>query len=171
MRSSRSKEFKPIGAASSLKGLKEVFKQLGMEKDFHNVSRPLGGLHVYDDELNKMGSFWIRHPYGSHGRMCCRPDLINLLMSRIRAHKVHFDKCALTTTQDENDHDFLLVRLYLLFQLGRLLSRFLEVDNTSYKGTLLAGADGAYSSIRQNMYNELEKAGTSPKEDSKPMGY
>ncbi|KAG0283473.1 hypothetical protein BGZ98_006322, partial [Dissophora globulifera] len=36
---------------------------------------------------------------------------------------------------------------------------------------ILIGADGAYSAVRQCLYNELEAKGLLPKHDTTPMGY
>ncbi|KAG0195785.1 hypothetical protein BGX28_000636 [Mortierella sp. GBA30] len=156
----KTKELRPFGSAISLSGLKEVFEQLGMGKEFNDISKPFGGIHLYDEGVNKVGSFWSRHPgvdvkehYGAYGRIHCRPDIVNLLLSRIPIHKVHFNKRVLKTRQE--NHSVIITCQ----------------DNTSYHGTILVGADGAYSSIRQNMYKDLMEAGTLPKEDAKPLGY
>ncbi|KAG0195666.1 hypothetical protein BGX28_000902 [Mortierella sp. GBA30] len=58
----KTKELRPLGSAISLAGLKEVFEQLGMRKEFNDISKPFGGIHLNDEELNKVGSFWSRHP-------------------------------------------------------------------------------------------------------------
>ena len=67
--------------------------------------------------------------------------------------RIHLSKRILSTTQDE--HKVVITC----------------ADNTSYEGSILIGADGAYSSVRQNMYKELTKMGSLPKNDAKPLGY
>jgi len=44
-------------------------------------------------------------------------------------------------------------------------------NNETYVGSILIGADGAYSSVRQIMYKELAEAGVLPKADSEPLGH
>jgi 2-polyprenyl-6-methoxyphenol hydroxylase-like FAD-dependent oxidoreductase len=85
--------------------------------------------------------------------MISRPDLINLLMTMVPLRRIHLSKRILSTTQDE--HKVVITC----------------ADNTSYEGSILIGADGAYSSVRQNMYKELAKMGSLPKNDAKPLGY
>ncbi|KAG0243187.1 hypothetical protein BG011_003186, partial [Mortierella polycephala] len=41
--------------------------------------------------------------------------------------------------------------------------------NTSYNGDILVGADGAYSAVRQNIYNELDEKGLLPKSDMEDL--
>lgn len=82
-----------------------------------------------------------------------RPDVVQLLMTLVPARRILYNKRILSTSQDEYK---VVINC---------------ADNTSYEGSILIGADGAYSSVRQNMYKELEKAGKLPKEDAKPLGY
>jgi len=42
-------------------------------------------------------------------------------------------------------------------------------DGTSYHGDILVGADGAYSSIRQSMYKNLQKQNLLPISDTKEL--
>ncbi|KAG0267946.1 hypothetical protein BGZ95_002696, partial [Linnemannia exigua] len=44
-------------------------------------------------------------------------------------------------------------------------------DNSAYEGDILVGADGAYSSVRQNMYKELKDKKMLPRSDSKPLKF
>ncbi|KAF9334060.1 hypothetical protein BG006_002772 [Podila minutissima] len=44
-------------------------------------------------------------------------------------------------------------------------------DNCTYEGDILVGADGAYSAVRQSMYQELHKEGKLPSEDNMPLPY
>jgi len=42
-------------------------------------------------------------------------------------------------------------------------------DNTDYDCDILVGADGAYSATRQNIYRDMEAAGTLPKADKENL--
>lgn len=91
--------------------------------------------------------------YGEYSAVVSRPDLIDLLLTRIPPNRLHYNKRVLKTKQDE-DHVQITCS-----------------DNSAYKGSILVGADGAYSSVRQNMFRELEELGKLPKIDAKPMQY
>ena len=95
----------------------------------------------------------ITHSYGYYTPVIARFDLIRILLSRIPPHKILYNKRVLTTKHGDNE---VIINCQ---------------DNTSYGGTILVGADGAYSSVRQNMYRELSAKGLLPKVDAKPLGY
>lgn len=80
-----------------------------------------------------------------------RPDLIRILASRIPAEKLHYNKRVIATHQDDTQVTITCA------------------DNTTYSGTILVGTDGAYSSIRQKMFKELEAEGLMHISDAKPM--
>lgn len=42
-------------------------------------------------------------------------------------------------------------------------------DNTTYEGHILIGADGAYSTVRQKLYSEMEAEGVLPKSDGEDL--
>ena len=42
-------------------------------------------------------------------------------------------------------------------------------DNTTYDGHILIGADGAYSTVRQKLYSEMEAEGVLPKSDAEDL--
>lgn len=91
--------------------------------------------------------------YGYDVRIVSRPDLVNLLLSLIPAERIHLNTKVLSTEQDEHK---------VTLQCS---------DSETYIGSILVGADGAHSSVRQNMYKELSKAGVLPRSDSQPLGY
>ncbi|KAF9088011.1 hypothetical protein BGX23_007694 [Mortierella sp. AD031] len=91
--------------------------------------------------------------YGDYSPVIARFDLIRILLSRIPPYRILYNKRVLTTKHGDNE---VIINCH---------------DNTSYEGTILVGADGAYSSVRQNMYRELSAKGLLPKADAKPLGY
>jgi 2-polyprenyl-6-methoxyphenol hydroxylase-like FAD-dependent oxidoreductase len=45
------------------------------------------------------------------------------------------------------------------------------MDETTYVGHLVIGADGAYSAVRQIMYKKLQERGLLPEVDKKPLHF
>lgn len=74
-----------------------------------------------------------------------RPRLNALLLRFIPPHKIHFQKRVLSKNQDAD---------------GVAIS---TADNMKHSGDILVGADGDYSSVRQNMYKQLKLRGKLPK--------
>ncbi|KAF9429371.1 hypothetical protein BGZ76_001399, partial [Entomortierella beljakovae] len=75
------------------------------------------------------------------------PDFYNILRTRVPAEKISFKKKVVSN--EEKD--------------GKITIHC--EDNTSYTGDILIGADGAHSSIRQNMYKQMDAKGLLPKSD------
>ncbi|CAO3567501.1 unnamed protein product [Mortierella alpina] len=157
----KAKEVRPLGSAIVITSLMHVFEQLGMKDDILAMSKPFGALHIRDETLRLKGSFFVRPPYsfdnkvryGDYPTVMARPDLIALLLSHVPAHKIHYNKRVVNAAQDENK---VLIQCH---------------DGSEHSGTILVGADGAYSTVRHNMYKELEKAGTLPPADTEPLSY
>lgn len=91
--------------------------------------------------------------YGDYTQVIARYDLIRVLLSRVPPRKILYNKRVLSTKHEDDE---VIIHCH---------------DNTTYGGTILVGADGAYSSVRQNMYKELSVKGLLPKVDAKPLGY
>ncbi|KAF9957503.1 hypothetical protein BGZ70_009494 [Mortierella alpina] len=157
----KASEVKPLGSAIVITSLMQVFEQLGMKEDILAMSKPFGALHIRDETMSLKGSFFTRAPYnfdnkeryGDYPTVLARPDLIELLLARVPAYKIHYNKRVVTTVQDENK---VLIQCH---------------DGSEHNGTILVGADGAYSTIRHNMYKGLQKAGTLPSADMEPLSY
>ncbi|KAG0039715.1 hypothetical protein BGZ82_007017 [Podila clonocystis] len=157
----KSKELKPLGSALSLSPpLMIYFEQLGIYDQLLKVTKPFGSLRLKKENMAPIGTFEIkeskeeiRKRYGYDVRIVARPDLVNLLLSLIPPERIHLNTKALSTEQDEHK---------VTLQCS---------NNETYVGSILIGADGAYSSVRQNMYKELAKAGVLPKSDRQPLGY
>src|SRR5580765_4472818 len=82
-----------------------------------------------------------------------RPDLINILLSKIPPRKHLIGKRVLSFMQNDQG---VMVRV---------------ADGSTYHGDILVGADGAYSSIRQSLFKDLAKINNLPKDDSLPLDY
>ncbi|KAF9912938.1 hypothetical protein EC991_007552 [Linnemannia zychae] len=153
----RSSEIRPLGSAISLNGsVLRVFEQLGMLEDLLKISKLSGRLHLVKEDTSTLGHIDLEHfyqRYGYHSVVFGRPDLLQLLVSRIPPGKLILGKRILTTSRTEFG---VLVRCS---------------DNSAYEGDILVGADGAYSSIRQNMYKDLKDKKMLPRSDSKPLKF
>ncbi|KAF9926265.1 hypothetical protein FBU30_004125 [Linnemannia zychae] len=156
----KTKELKPLGSAIALTSLSHIFEQLGMYDELMAVSKNFTALHLVDEDMNHRNTFHARAPgidvrevYGDYTQVIARYDLIRILMSRIPPYKILYNKRVLSTKHEDDE---VIINCH---------------DNTSYAGTILVGADGAYSSVRQNMYKELSAKGLLPKVDAKPLGY
>jgi len=79
--------------------------------------------------------------------------LYDILRRRIPAGKIHMGK-KLVSYFDEED------AVYLNF-----------ADDTQYKGHILIGADGAYSTVRKLMYAKIKEEGMLPESDEGELPY
>lgn len=80
-----------------------------------------------------------------------RTDLYDLLLSKIPSEKIKFNKKIIRVEQDEKE------------------VRITCSDGTSYNGDVLVGADGAYSSVRQELYKEMQEKNILPVVDTQEM--
>lgn len=80
-----------------------------------------------------------------------RPALYDLLLKQIPTEKISFGKRILKT---EEQDDKVIIHCS---------------DNSIHTGDILIGADGAYSSVRQNMYKRLQEKGELPKSDTEDL--
>jgi 2-polyprenyl-6-methoxyphenol hydroxylase-like FAD-dependent oxidoreductase len=95
---------------------------------------------------------------GYRGYIITRPAFYNLLLKQIPAHKIHFGKRILNVNEVKDDEDNDKVRIQ-------------ASDGTIYQGDILVGADGAYSAVRQRLYERLKLEGTLPKSDEEDLPF
>ncbi|KAF9355351.1 hypothetical protein BGX26_006667 [Mortierella sp. AD094] len=135
-----------------------VFEQLGIYEELKSLSRPLASLDMFDTKLNNLGII----DGGDHRRVTgydqpilARPKLYDLLLRQVPTHKVGLGKKVLRTKEHGNR-----VTVYCS-------------DGTEYESSVLVGADGAYSAVRQSMYKKLEDGGNLPLSDKEAfsIGY
>jgi 2-polyprenyl-6-methoxyphenol hydroxylase-like FAD-dependent oxidoreductase len=82
-----------------------------------------------------------------------RPLLHKLLLDQVPSEKVLFNK-RVQTIAEENDK----------VRIG-------TADGSTYEGDILVGADGAYSGVRQRLYEILLKEGRLPKTDREDLPF
>ncbi|KAF9200929.1 hypothetical protein BGZ49_008841 [Haplosporangium sp. Z 27] len=140
-----------FGSSIGLTGnILPVFEQLGIFEDLKKVSYAQEGVEFYDMKGNKIGNITAH----GHKKMCgyesyllSRPKLYEVLRSRIPEHRISMGKKVLRITEEKDR-----------------VSVFCS-DNTAYDCTILVGADGAYSAVRQSMYRQLDEKGILPESD------
>lgn len=97
-------------------------------------------------------SSFSKNRYGYHCRVISRPELYNILVRAIPSSKVLLGKQVHTLEQEGST------------------TTCVCTDGSSYSG-IIVGADGAYSSVRLNMYRQLKDRNLLPTQDRKPMQY
>ena len=80
-----------------------------------------------------------------------RPDLYDLLLSKVPKEKIFLGRKVLSLQQNN---------------LGVMIR---IADNSTFHGDILVGADGAYSGVRQSLFKELRKKGMLPTNDGKQL--
>ncbi|GJJ77245.1 hypothetical protein EMPS_09604 [Entomortierella parvispora] len=149
----RSSSPKPLGSAMSLTpSIQVLFEQLGMLEDLQKISLPFLAAKVFDDKLNCTGEI----VYEDQAKVIFpRPDLFNLLLSKVPKNRIAWGKRVLKLEEDtENAKDKVLVTCG---------------DNTEFTADVVVGADGVYSSARQNIYKVMSDKGILPKVDKEPL--
>ncbi|KAF9146903.1 hypothetical protein BG015_011479 [Linnemannia schmuckeri] len=151
----RSAEIKPLGAIMHLSpNILPAYEQLGLYDELASFSKPLReNGYMLTDKLKLIARFTPVGPeiMGYEPLMFPRPDVHNMLLSKIPAEKMHMSKKVLSFQQN---HEGVMVRFS---------------DNTTVHGDILVGADGAHSAVRQHLYKTLTKEGLLPKTDNQDM--
>ncbi|KAG0238405.1 hypothetical protein BGW42_005638 [Actinomortierella wolfii] len=154
----RATEFKALGSSISLTAqVLRVFDQLGILEDITAVSLPMSDMAYYKQDLTHMAS-WdasiANERYGYTSLFFSRPDLMQVLLKHVPAHKIIWGRRVLSTMQNTNG---VMVRC---------------ASGDTYNGEILIGADGAYSAVRQSLYKNLKMKGIYvPPTDTAPLRF
>ncbi|KAG0356849.1 hypothetical protein BG005_004216 [Podila minutissima] len=136
-------EVRPLGAVVYMgPSLMRVMEQLGLLDDLIRNSNFMTGVTLLDHKLTKICRLnveFARDRYGYDTLTIVRPKLYDILLSRIPAYKILFNK---RVTSSAQNHDGVKVRCE---------------DGTSYTGDILVAADGGASPIRESFYEEIKK--------------
>ncbi|KAG9061269.1 hypothetical protein KI688_007607 [Linnemannia hyalina] len=127
-----------------------AFEQLGLLDELLSFSKPSFGVAMLTDKLKLIGKPLASNTdiIGYDRVLFSRPDLHNMLFKKIPKEKIHMSKKIVTLDQDQDG-------VTVTFD-----------DNTTARGDILVGADGAHSAVRQHLYKTLEMDGLLPKSDT-----
>ncbi|KAG0341045.1 hypothetical protein BG000_010394 [Podila horticola] len=153
----RASSVKPIGAALSLNAnVLSVMEQIGIYDELMKVALPCLVNSLYTENLEKIADIdqrGLKDLLGYYYTVFPRPALYALLLAKIPQEKLHFNKKVVSIAQS---NDSVSVQC---------------ADGTTYSGDILVGADGAYSGVRQSLYEQLSKQDQLPASDAEKMCY
>ncbi|KAF9997165.1 hypothetical protein BGZ80_007065 [Entomortierella chlamydospora] len=157
----RATTLKPLGSAIALApNVMPLLEQLGLMGELKGISMECmgGGIHRDSSDgrslelLSKTDFSALKGLSGYASIIMSRPDLHALLLSHVPSHKIHLGKRVLSMSQ--SDDNGVLVR---------------TSDGLTRECDILVGSDGAYSSVRQSLYNLMKKEGCLPSSDGEDM--
>ncbi|KFH68758.1 hypothetical protein MVEG_05564 [Podila verticillata NRRL 6337] len=168
-----------------------LFQQLGLIQEIYRVSKAVDVISVISNEekqlLGRLDLTRSDEMCGHQARCISRPELHRILLSQIPPHKIIYNKRVERFEQKEGQIFDQSARmswwssLLGLFQ-GNQYNSFSAspsssngsvhvhcTDGSVHTGSILVGADGARSKIRQWMYQDLAAKCLLPKSDMTPM--
>ncbi|KAG0377978.1 hypothetical protein BGX24_005029 [Mortierella sp. AD032] len=131
-----------------------MIEQLGLLEEFKAMAKENDVVSNYNEDLELTSTvvyteFPERTGYPNY--CVARPRLYDLLYSQIPSGKVHMGKRFETLSSDDNG-------VLITFN-----------DNTTIQGSILVGADGAYSAVRKNLFAQLDEKGALPISDKEEL--
>ncbi|KAF9958165.1 hypothetical protein BGZ72_000772 [Mortierella alpina] len=178
---------RPIGSVIALSPLVlPLMEQLGLLEDIESFAKPFGSMTILRDDLSVVARTVLndktlnsKERYGHYDQCIPRPDLYNILLSRIPKNRLHLGK------RFVNFQHINLSNPHLSTTSSSGLSgssystggsEFEKIkarcsDGTFYHADILVGADGASSAVRQSLYRQLKEEGTLPKQDQEDQQY
>lgn len=153
----RATSFKPLGSAMSLGGqVLPVFTQLGIAEKYQAMAKPYTfsrGISETGESLLRLDWSATKEVYGYPNYIVARPQLYDLMLTQVPAHKILLGKRVLTISEDDER------------------VKVQTSDNSIYEGDILVGADGAYSAVRQRLYETLKQQDRLPKSDQEDLPF
>ncbi|KAG0196607.1 hypothetical protein BGX33_001428 [Mortierella sp. NVP41] len=153
----KSPQTRNVGAAVFLgPNVGPLFTQLGIMDEYMAKSKYCSAIRIYNERReqeflldyslnNEMGGF--------EGRLIPRKVLYEIMLGQVPEERLHRAKRMLWMTQGENG-------VHVKFS-----------DGTEVEGDILVGADGAYSAVRQCLYDRLKKDRLLPNSDAKDLPF
>ncbi|KAF9353025.1 hypothetical protein BGX34_011843 [Mortierella sp. NVP85] len=132
-----------------------LFEQLGLLEQVLKISKPCEGMTIYDGELQligKIGTSLYKERTGYDYIIFSRPDMYQLILSQIPSERLHLNKKIVSVQQ--NVHQGVSIRC---------------ADGTEHQGDILVGADGAYSTVRHHMFEDVRQKNELPASDDEEL--
>ncbi|KAI1304585.1 hypothetical protein EDD11_005080 [Mortierella claussenii] len=147
----RNEQFCPFGSAAGLGfNVMPLMDQLGLLDDLKKISKVIDCTTIFKEDMEVIREIRLRNnrtQTGYNSLVTSRPQFHALLTSRVPSDKIHMGKEIVSLTQDSESVNITCA------------------DGSSYSGDILIGADGAYSSVRKVLYEEMRKEGILPSAD------
>ncbi|KAG0022215.1 hypothetical protein BGZ81_008628 [Podila clonocystis] len=151
----RTAQIKPLGAILSLNcGILPSMEQIGLYEDLLKIALPVTSTVLYKESMKKIIDIpaeGIKNILGYDFLVFPRPELYDLLLSRVPKEKILLGKKVISILQNKE---------------GAMIRCS---DNTHYHGDIIVGADGAYSGVRQSLYKQLSDENKLPACDAEQM--
>ncbi|KAI8599742.1 hypothetical protein EDD21DRAFT_379033 [Dissophora ornata] len=146
---------KPLGSVMGFGGgTLTVLDQLGLLDKVMKFAHPTIGMQIYGEDMTLIGDFDTRSfkdICGYNAILFARSELYDLLLSQVPPKKVLFKKKIISM---EQSHHGVTIQLQ---------------DGSNHHGDILVGADGAYSTVRQSLYAQVDKKGLLPESDKEHL--
>ncbi|KAF9537188.1 hypothetical protein EC957_008679 [Mortierella hygrophila] len=153
----RAAAVKPLGSAMSVgPTLLPIFQQLGIYDDIISIGKYITHTEIFKESLDPYRPTDHRpiEAFTGYGQyIVARPKFYDIILRQVPPEKIHFGKRVLNISEDENKATIHLS------------------NNEMYEGDIVVGADGAYSAVRQRMYEQLKAKGRLPKEDQEDLPF
>ncbi|KAF9928812.1 hypothetical protein FBU30_002083 [Linnemannia zychae] len=153
----RATAVKPLGSAMIIgPTLLPLFQQLGIYEEFLTIGKIAPFSHIFKESLESYRPGDFRPTEEMTGYNCyvvARPKLYDLILKQVPSYKIYFGHRVLNISEKEDK-----VSIHLS-------------NNTSYEGDIIVGADGAYSAVRQRMFEQLLVKDELPKSDQEDLPF
>ncbi|KAF9272492.1 hypothetical protein BGZ88_004724, partial [Linnemannia elongata] len=137
---------KPLGSAMTVgPALLPIFQQLGIYDDLVDIGKYMTHVEAFKESCQPYRPVDWRpfEELAGYGQyIVTRPKLHELFLKQIPPHKIHFGNVAILTS-----------------------------DSNIYEGDIVVGADGAYSAVRESMYEQLRAKGVLPESDLEDLPF
>ncbi|KAF9136068.1 hypothetical protein BGW39_008031 [Mortierella sp. 14UC] len=155
----RATTVKPLGSAMVLgPSIFPILQQLGIYDEILSIGKYINRMHSYKEResLDQMPDIDISpaEEFTGYGQyIVSRPKLYDIILKQVPAHKIHFGHRVLNITEEDDK-----VTVHL-------------ANGNTFKGDIVVGADGAYSAVRQRMYEQLKAKGELPASDQEELPF
>ncbi|KAF8941663.1 hypothetical protein BGZ47_007297, partial [Haplosporangium gracile] len=148
---------KPLGSAMTVGPvLLAIFQQLGIYDDLLAVGKYMTHIRMHNESLQPLKPTDytpVEEQTGYGFYVVARPVLYELILKLVPPHRILFNKKVVGISETDNK---VTVK---------------TSDDATYEGDILAGADGAHSTVRQHIYKILGTEGNLPKSDQEDLPF